>query len=208
MVLPIGNQLREARLQRGLTLEDVAHRTKIPVRNLENLEAGKFEDFSSPAYARGFLRNYGTYLEIDTSDALAAIQAPSSKKRNGHHLQSPALRPSETVIPIVKHRVERVPQRSTFTPVLLVIFALAIPSVYLLGKRVALEEISSFRSDAGPTVLAPETVETPTPATVIEGSSAQQPPASEVRYPTEPSSRPQPSPELDALIGLDPDAGP
>jgi cytoskeletal protein RodZ len=70
----IGKQLYEARLRRGLVLEDVQHKTRIPVGRLIALENDDYSGFGSPAYARSFLALYGRFLKVDVSETLRAIQ--------------------------------------------------------------------------------------------------------------------------------------
>lgn len=66
----LGSELREARLQRGLTLEQVAYETRIRTRYLEALEDERFEDLPGEAYAKGFLRTYADFLGLDGAQML------------------------------------------------------------------------------------------------------------------------------------------
>ena len=65
MAEPIGERLREARRARGLTVEAASDATKIRARYLRALEAEDWDAMPAPAYARGFLRTYSTYLGLD-----------------------------------------------------------------------------------------------------------------------------------------------
>lgn len=69
-----GELLKEARLRRGLTLEDVEGETKIRVRFLQALEEGDFDVFGSIAYARGFLKNYCGFLGLDAERILGLFR--------------------------------------------------------------------------------------------------------------------------------------
>lgn len=71
----IGQQLRQAREQRKLTLEQVAQATRIRVHYLVAIEAGEFSSLPSNAQARGFLRAYAGFLNLD-ADALLQISRP------------------------------------------------------------------------------------------------------------------------------------
>lgn len=77
MAESLGQRLKHARIKKGLTLEDVARATKIRVPRLRDLEADDFSNFSSLVYARGFLKNYATFLGIDVSDTLERLAAAS-----------------------------------------------------------------------------------------------------------------------------------
>ena len=65
----IGGILAAARSARGLTLEEAAATTRIRLRHLKALEGEG--DLPAPVYARGYLRTYATFLELD-ADTLDA----------------------------------------------------------------------------------------------------------------------------------------
>lgn len=71
----LGSELREARLQRGLTLEQVAYETRIRTRYLEALEDERFDDLPGEAYAKGFLRTYADFIGLDGPQMLARYRA-------------------------------------------------------------------------------------------------------------------------------------
>lgn len=75
----IGTTLRQSRESRGLTVHDVAHSTRIPVKALHELEEGDFSGFASPAYAKSFLGQYCHYLQLDCDDWLDDFQLPDSR---------------------------------------------------------------------------------------------------------------------------------
>lgn len=60
-----GEQLRAAREERELTLEDVHAATHIRVEYLEALEQGDHSALPDDVVARGFVRNYARYLGLD-----------------------------------------------------------------------------------------------------------------------------------------------
>jgi len=63
----IGSQLRESRESRSLSIEDVAHRTRVSARQLRALEENNYSEFASLTYGRYFLSLYSEFLELDTS---------------------------------------------------------------------------------------------------------------------------------------------
>ena len=73
--MAIGAVLRQARERRGLTIEEVASASRIPVHYVEALEADQFDDIPAPVYVRGFLRVYGRLLDIDTAPLLDELVA-------------------------------------------------------------------------------------------------------------------------------------
>src|SRR5919108_5649477 len=70
----LGKKFQEARLARGLTLDEAARMTKIRPSRLAEIEAEDFSQFPSPAYPKGFLQIYGKFLEIDVSPYLDAFE--------------------------------------------------------------------------------------------------------------------------------------
>lgn len=67
MAESIGTRLRKVRLERGLTIEDVAQSTCIRPDKIAALEADDYSLFPSMAYCRGFLAMYGKHLGVDVS---------------------------------------------------------------------------------------------------------------------------------------------
>lgn len=72
-VANIGITLRSARIQRGLTIEQVAQDTRISARFLEALESESFNELPAPVYVRGFLRSYATYLRLEPQSLLEQL---------------------------------------------------------------------------------------------------------------------------------------
>src|SRR3989338_1986613 len=64
-----GQRLREARLARRLTVDDVAVRIRIPPKQLRALEEGNLTVFSAEIYAKGAYTKYAYYLGVDSKDA-------------------------------------------------------------------------------------------------------------------------------------------
>jgi cytoskeletal protein RodZ len=62
----LGAVLRSAREERGVDLARVERDTKIRSRYLSALERGAYRELPGAVYTKGFLRNYGAYLGLDT----------------------------------------------------------------------------------------------------------------------------------------------
>lgn len=76
MDAPLSEMLKAARQARGLTLKDAAHATRIPVPRLRQLETGNYAAFGNMAYARGFIRLYGRYLQVDAEAFVTGLPDP------------------------------------------------------------------------------------------------------------------------------------
>ena len=72
---PVGKQLAKARHKRGLTIDEAAYATKLRPDKILALENDDYASFASNAYAKGFLKNYARYLEVDVADFLSTIDS-------------------------------------------------------------------------------------------------------------------------------------
>ncbi len=68
MVESVGKKLHQARLQRGLTIDEAAHATKLRPDKIAALEADDYSRFANNIYAKGFLHIYGRFLNVDVTD--------------------------------------------------------------------------------------------------------------------------------------------
>jgi len=66
----VGADLKQARESRGLSVEDVAQSLKFAPRQIESLEAERFERLPGPTIARGMVRNYARLLELEPEPML------------------------------------------------------------------------------------------------------------------------------------------
>jgi cytoskeleton protein RodZ len=84
----LGETLRQARLDKGVSLADAARETRIRRGYLEALEAEDLAALPPMVYARGFLRTYAEYLGL-SPEAMVDLYQPSARRE-----PSPALRPA------------------------------------------------------------------------------------------------------------------
>ena len=73
----IGEVLRLARINQGLTLEELHKKTEIQLDMLEAMEADDFDQLPSPFYTRSFLRKYAWAVELDDRIVLDAYDSGS-----------------------------------------------------------------------------------------------------------------------------------
>lgn len=80
--LGVGRALAEARIALGLSHGDVAQQLKFMPRQLEALEAERFEALPGPTIARGMVRTYARFLKLDAEPLLARmagrVEAPDA----------------------------------------------------------------------------------------------------------------------------------
>ena len=69
-----GEKLQQVRIEKGLSLEDVAKATRIKIDFLAYIEKGEYQKLPSPSYASGFVRNYARFLELPDEEILALFR--------------------------------------------------------------------------------------------------------------------------------------
>ena len=118
---PIGDRLRDTRIARRLSLEDVERDTRISRHYLQALEDERFDVLPAPIYARGFMRSYAGYLGLDAAEAVLAM--PTELPR------------PEGLEPIAGLRRQPATNWPTFDPRLAIVVAAIMLAVALLPCR-------------------------------------------------------------------------
>ena len=139
----LGALLRAERERRGLSIEDVSAHLKISVRKLRALEDGDASAMPHPAYVKGFVRSYATYLGMAASEVVEAMQVVSS------HMPENT---EENVRPVRSAPAPSAPSKSggnAFSRLLLLAVALAALAggSYAVWKSGFLETLHSRQSD-------------------------------------------------------------
>ncbi|HAF98613.1 RodZ domain-containing protein [Paenibacillus lactis] len=92
----LGQQLREARLQKGMSLDDVQEMTKIRKRYLEAIEAGDYKVLPGSFYVRAFIKTYAEAVGINPEELL-----------EGHKQDVPKTEAEPTMEPVIQKRASR-----------------------------------------------------------------------------------------------------
>lgn len=74
----VGTRLREARIKKGYTLEDINARTRISLKNLTAIESDDLSKISSPFTYRSFVKQVSDMVGLDHAMLAADAQAASS----------------------------------------------------------------------------------------------------------------------------------
>lgn len=77
----VGDQLRAARKKKKLSLEDIAARTRIPLRHLESIEASDWAHLPAPTYTVGFAKSYAGEVDLDRSEIGDQLRAEMGNPR-------------------------------------------------------------------------------------------------------------------------------
>ncbi|CUU03976.1 protein of unknown function (DUF4115) [Candidatus Thermokryptus mobilis] len=73
----VGERLRDARMERNLTLRDISNKTRISEKFLENIESGVF-DFAPEPYVRAFIRSYARVVGLNPDEVIKQYDAEVS----------------------------------------------------------------------------------------------------------------------------------
>ena len=104
-----GDRLRKEREERGITLDDIAHTTKIGTRLLRALEEEKFDQLPGGIFNKGFVRAYARHVGLDEDQAVAdymtAISANQPKPGEAIAVVPPPAPPPPAAAPAPDPRI-------------------------------------------------------------------------------------------------------
>jgi len=166
----LGELLRQAREQKGLSLEDIQAATYIKRRYLEALEAEEWGQLPHPTVGRGFLANYAAVLDLDVNYVLGLYdqRVPQPVRDSGATLTEQGI--------LFKSISMKPPPR--VSPDLLIGLAMVLILVGIVGGTILLYGESLLPKDKGASVISalptadmafilptptPAPTETPTP---------------------------------------------
>lgn len=190
----VGEELREARLTLGASVENMAEHLRINRRYIHALEEGRLKDLPGPAYAVGFVRSYAGALGLDADEAVRRFRDVTG---------GATTKPGELVFP------EPVPSRGVPAGALVVVGAVLAVGAYVAwynwsgsGNRVvdAVPPVPSRLDVAAPDAPRPregagapatgagptQAVAAPSPATAPSPAPSVPAPAAAAAVPTGP----------------------
>ena len=201
MLESVGKKLEQARLQKKLSVEEVAFATKIRPERILDLEKDEYRHFPNLTYAKGFLTLYAKFLGVNVAEYTASLGKANPVGVSDYEYLS---HDPET------HSARKEPVRGR--PLgSLVLFALlllvGVLGFYLLIGYQRLGQ--GITNEAAPTATAsptpvqapvtqavqPEAPVAPTPEAVPPGNDS----TVEVRR-AEPVAVPQPTPQMELVI--------
>ena len=137
----IGPILEKARKDRGLTLEEAEHATKIRKRYLAGLEREDYGVLPDAVYARGFLKTYANYLGLDGEELAQELRDRRRPRRERSVTYGAPPAASEFDRPLLNPGGLRKKERrrvsgTTIRTLLVAVLALAavVGSLYYVGR--------------------------------------------------------------------------
>jgi cytoskeleton protein RodZ len=134
----VGARLRAEREATGLSLTEIANRTRVPMRHLEAIESGDYSALPGSTYTLGFTRSYAKALGLDENAITAEMREELAQ--GGFHgvvARAPAYEPADPA---------RVPSRGLAWTA--AAFAVALLAAYFIWRSFALSpETSSDKAE-------------------------------------------------------------
>jgi cytoskeletal protein RodZ len=121
MTETVGKRLQKARQARGLSLEEVAHATRMRPDKILALENDDYSRFGNHVYAKGFLLIYSRLLKVDASEEIRFLETPTRIHLSDYQYLNNAAEPA----PKQSSRFPfRPPHKPSVLPLVLVAIAL------------------------------------------------------------------------------------
>ncbi len=92
----VGSVLAEARLSKNITLSEAERATKIRSEILQKIESDNFETLPGSTYIKGFIKNYGDFLGLDSANLLALFRRQFDEKKVSPLVLLPDLTPKQS----------------------------------------------------------------------------------------------------------------
>ena len=153
----VGRQLRKAREEKELSLEQVQKATRIKRVYLEAIEADRLDDLPGPVQARGFVRSYASHIGLDPDAVLGrldgvlsqAVAAPLLSMQATSKPAAGSTRPVAAPRPVAPPRSSPAPRISTESslPLPLPILIAGAIVLFVIGGLLL---IQAFRAEAPP----------------------------------------------------------
>ncbi|MGV3530880.1 MAG: helix-turn-helix domain-containing protein [Chthoniobacteraceae bacterium] len=186
MVESVGKKLSQARLARGLTIEEVAHATRLRPDKIIGLESDDYSRFGSNAYARGFLQIYGRYLDVDVTWHVKSLEDTQRFSVSEYQYLNSAPEPANV----------RVPTRREVRPPSFVPAFVFMGIVFLVGMGFWINVSAQRLGLSGNTAATTPPVATSATAQVATVASSTPAPESNAQHATltpVPASNPAPA---------------
>ena len=155
----VGERLKAAREAQGISLEEVAARTRIPTRHLESIEASDWGKLPAPTYSIGFAKSYATAIGLDRTEIGDQLRA----EMGGTRAQSSVADTFEPADPA------RVMPKWLVIGAIVAVGLVVAALLFLRDRSLEADEPAPVSTAAVPGVQAPTQPATPPPAPAQAG---------------------------------------
>ena len=83
MALTLGEKLRQAREERGITIGEVAEQTRISPLYLESIEENDYRKLPGGIFTKGFVKSFAKYVGVDEQEALQDYSEIVAEQNDG-----------------------------------------------------------------------------------------------------------------------------
>ena len=131
--IALGKELAKIRLEKKLSIKDIAREIRIESTVIKQIEKNDFESIGAPVFVKGYLRQYASYIEMDADEVL--------EKYN-------QLNPNEVTSPIINDSVQQL-SKFIITPKTIFFSILSIAILMILWFLVSyfINQNKGFESD-------------------------------------------------------------
>lgn len=175
-----GEQLKQARLALGLSVDDVSTRLKLSANKIESLERGDITDIAAPVFVAGYLRAYARLLELQEDAVVAdfgmlsAMQSSVDDAESGSTLLETMGSKSDEVIYTGASTTGNIfsNSKSLLMPVVMSVLVIAAVYFALLNEEsaddVRVATVVSGEPEDAPAVSGDEAADDEVTASVVE----------------------------------------
>lgn len=156
-VSSVGERLRAAREAKNMSLQDVASKTRIPVRHLQHIEDGQWDALPAPTYSIGFARAYANAVGLNGNEIGAELRSQIGGPRPTFQAPTSYYEPADPA---------RVPPRSL--AIVAGIIAILLIAGYFIWRSMAVDNVDPAEA---------VTAEAPPPAAPAQNQPLAQPQA-------------------------------
>lgn len=188
----IGEFFRQVRETKGLTIDEVASKTRIRTDFVKALEDGNFAKLPDQVFARGFVRSYARSLGLDEDDAIHRF-VQSAGAYYDKQIERERLK--------VRQAEEERKRQANRKAVAIAIGIAILTLIFLLSREQS--SLLVRRSSSDPPASASKRTVPPTP------ESQDAPPSQQAEaVPPAPKTKPSESPAVSAKASVENNAGP
>lgn len=179
LVETVGKRLCKARLERGLTIDETAHETKMRPDKILALENDDYSRFGNNAYAKGFLLIYGRFLRVDVAEQVRALETHNAIRATEYQYLKNA--PAPQIERAARQGRGRQSRKPSLAPLIAFLFLVVVCGfgfyLYVTAQRLgSLDKAANKSSDETARPSAQEAVASATTASVAAPELAPAPP--------------------------------